>query len=180
MYGTRLKIKLKMNTNKNYFIVGGLVVAIAVLFLLGRAGSNEKESGANLNANIGDIAFVAEEKEFDFGEISMKKGRVTHNFLIKNSSDKPILISQVYTSCMCTQASIEIDGRKRGPFGMPGHGMVPKANENIGAGQDAVVGVTFDPAAHGPAGVGPIERVVRVEGEGVAPLEFTIRANVIP
>ena len=47
-------------------------------------------------------------------------------------------------------------------------------------GDDAVVEVVFDPAAHGPAGIGPIERVVTIENSAGRPLELAFNATVTP
>ena len=39
---------------------------------------------------------------FDFGTIGEKDGNVTHDFIITNNSDKPLVINSVQTSCGCT------------------------------------------------------------------------------
>ena len=63
---------------------------------------------------------------------------------------------------------------------MPGHGgSVPKVNDTIKAGETREIEVVFDPNAHGPAGVGLIERVVRLE-YGEKTLELNIKAVVTP
>jgi len=41
------------------------------------------------------------EKEFNFGEISMNDS-IQHTFVIKNTSDIPLQITKVGTSCGCT------------------------------------------------------------------------------
>jgi hypothetical protein len=61
---------------------------------------------------------------------------------------------------------------------MPGHGFIPSIGEILDAGASVDVEVVFDPAAHGPAGVGRIERVVTLENSAGAPLEFRFSANV--
>ena len=51
------------------------------------------------------------------------------------------------------------DKTKKGPFGMPGHGgLTTFANQEIGAGEEAIVEVEVDPAAHGPQGTGPAKK----------------------
>ena len=83
---------------------------------------------------------------------------------------------------MCTTSYIiRENGSKSRPFGMPGHGgTVPKANEIVKAGKSLDIEVVFDPNAHGPAGVGFIERVVFLEDENKNIVEFKFRANVTP
>lgn len=125
-------------------------------------------------------ALTAEESSFDFGEISMAAGKVSHLFAVKNTGSKSVSINKLYTSCMCTTAMLKIGNRIKGPFGMPGHGFVPGFNESLAPNETAIIDVVFDPAAHGPAGVGPINRAVRVENNGGEPLELRITATVRP
>ncbi len=62
---------------------------------------------------------------------------------------------------MCTKASFEIGDKKTRFFGMEGHGdKNPPVNIEIPSGASGKVIVQFDPAAHGPQGVGPFERSV--------------------
>ena len=81
---------------------------------------------------------------------------------------------------MCTTASYKKGEEKRGPFGMPGHGIVPPLGVELGSNEEAEVEVVFDPAAHGPAGVGMIERVVTFETESGKVVNLGIKANVTP
>ncbi|MDP2651493.1 MAG: DUF1573 domain-containing protein, partial [bacterium] len=122
---------------------------------------------------------TAEERMHDFGTISMRDGLVTKNYVIKNNTDKDIKIDSVVTSCMCTNAFILRSGEKLGPFGMPGHGAsVPKANEIIKAGEEWTIEAVFDPAAHGPLGVGRADRSIYIVDETGAALELRFIADV--
>ncbi|MGC8775979.1 MAG: DUF1573 domain-containing protein [Minisyncoccia bacterium] len=105
------------------------------------------------------------EKEFNFGRIPIFGGKVEHIFKIKNESLNPITIGKIYTSCMCTEASLVKDGKEFGPYGMPGHGFIPTINEKLEPGKEAEIKVVFDPAAHGPAGIGQINRRVFIQDE---------------
>src|SRR3989344_3695306 len=125
----------------------------------------------------------ATEDFFDFGTISMSAGKVTRKFTLKNSSDAPVRVTKLFTSCMCTQASIATQNDRRGPFGMQGHGdSIPKINLEIKPGETAEVEAVFDPAAHGPAGIGKVRRVVYVETDSSeAPeIQLSFEANVTP
>jgi hypothetical protein len=126
-------------------------------------------------------ALVSARPNHDFGTISMKAGNVSTTYRIKNEGATPLALDKIYTSCMCTTATlITANGRKQGPFGMPGHGPLKPATGQLAPGETALLEVVFDPAAHGPSGVGRIERVIRVETKGAAPLELGMIAMVRP
>lgn len=155
-----------------------VVVILGVAILIGRPGSSSNQEANISNSAVGVLS--GDELSYDFGKVSMARGEVNHNFVIKNSSTEPVTISRIYTSCMCTSATLVLDGKRTGPFGMPGHGFVPKMNKTLGAGEEANIEVVFDPAAHGPAGVGPIERAVYLENNSGVALELVIKALVTP
>lgn len=124
-----------------------------------------------------------EPASYDFGTISMKNGNVTKTFAVKNTKTEPVFLSQLYTSCMCTNASIKINGRDFGPFGMlggHGGGGMKMLNEVLAAGAEAEVSVTFDPNAHGPSGIGVIEREVTLQSDKGAVASINIKATVTP
>lgn len=170
-----------MKTYKNYLglgVVSFLLVATAGILIVFRpAVSNTAGNSQNSAASV---ILTAPEQEFDFGNISMAAGKVSHTFKIKNIAAEPVVVDKVYTSCMCTAASLEINGKKTGPFGMAGHGFIPKISKTIASGEEASVEAVFDPAAHGPAGVGPISRTVYLEEAGGGVLELNFSAVVEP
>jgi hypothetical protein len=81
---------------------------------------------------------------------------------------------------MCTTATLVTPSGRRGPFGMPGHTPIPSIRERLAPGEMAQVEVVFDPAAHGPAGVGRIDRTVTLQNDAGAPLELAFTAMVTP
>lgn len=132
---------------------------------------------------------TAEETFYDFGQISMKDGNVSKIFKVTNFGAGDVKLTDVSTSCMCTAAYIlRDDGSKLGPFGMPGHGGTGgmpghgdgKAGEIIPAGEFRDIEVVYDPNAHGPAGVGLVDRFIYLEDENGQKLELEIKANVTP
>ena len=130
-------------------------------------------SGANALASISPF--------FNFGKVSMAAGNVSRLYWIKNTSATPLTITKMYTSCMCTTATlITPAGSRMGPFGMPGHGPAPRIDELLAPGETAQVEAVFDPAAHGPAGIGQTERIVTIENNGGLPLELSFSAMVTP
>lgn len=136
--------------------------------------------GANTQSAGGSGVLVADEKYYDLGTVSMAKGKVSQAFKIKNTGTAPAVIKKVFTSCMCTTATLSTADGKVGPFGMAGHTAVPEINKTLAAGEEASVEAVFDPAAHGPSGTGKVRRVVYLEVEGSdKPIELSFEANVV-
>ena len=116
---------------------------------------------------------------YDFGTISMKNGNVTKNsrWLIQQIAIK---VSTVLTSCMCTTAFVVSSMEVSRLFRMPGMGYVPPANEIIKAGENRTIRVVYDPNAHGPAGVGQINRFVTLTDTSGGVVQLEIKALVTP
>ncbi|MDP2668560.1 MAG: DUF1573 domain-containing protein [bacterium] len=160
-----------------------LIISVLVLFgiagLIWWGGSDSQATATS--QNFGAISSLsAQEKLYDFGTISMKNGLVDHVFKIVNSSDKDVFVKKITTSCMCTGAYIEGAGGKKGPFKMEGMGFVPLANETIKAGESRDLRVVYDPNAHGPAGVGTIDRLIYLADASGGVIQFEIKAVVTP
>lgn len=160
-------------------ILTGAVLAVLAIGLLAWWGWSEssKLSAVTLSAESLTVA----EKSFDFGAISMKNGEVATNFVVTNPTERTVTLRQIVTSCMCTVAYLETSGGEQGPFGMPGHnGPTAAVNESIAPGESRVLRVVYDPAAHGPAGVGPVNRLVTLTDADGQTLELEIKALVKP
>ena len=149
-------------------IIGLLILALAL-------SKSSRPSGGNTTTS----QLQAIEGSFDFGSISMAKGKVNKVFTFKNNTASVIIAKKLYTSCMCTKATFTKGGKVFGPFGMPAHGFIPSFSEIIEPGQEAQVEVVFDPAAHGPAGVGTIERQATLETSD-GQIVFKFKAQVTP
>jgi len=160
------------NIKETLVIVGITILAFAgIVWVATPSAKTPAEASISQSAST---VFTGAETKFDFGTISMAAGKVTHLFKFKNTSADAVVITTTYTSCMCTAATLIIDGVRKGPFGMLGHGFLPKLNESVAGGAEIQVEVVFDPAAHGPAGIGPIARTVTVEtSSGVAEMNFS-------
>ncbi|MCR4328269.1 MAG: DUF1573 domain-containing protein [Patescibacteria group bacterium] len=151
-------------------IVGGIVVV----------GSWRSQDTVPVQVSQVPSLLVPDESLYAFGPISMGAGKVSHAFTVRNTGDEAVRVTQLYTSCMCTTAQIRASGGDAGPFGMRGHGFLPRINIPIEPGEEAVVEAVFDPAAHGPAGLGSVNRGVYVATDSGKPLELTFSAEVIP
>jgi hypothetical protein len=152
-------------------ILGGLIVAAKP----GPAAKSPPRAEVQSKSDL-----IAEEMSFDFGPVSMAAGNVTHRFEIKNANVEPVIIRKISTSCMCTTAQLVKGGKKLAIYGMPGHGYIPNLDEPIAPNEQASVEVVFDPAAHGPAGIGRVERLATIYTGAEQPLELSFTALVTP
>lgn len=135
-----------------------LLLVVAGLFFLAKSDAPTPRVSTN-----GASVLAATEDFFDFGTINMRDGKVSRIFSVMNEGEEPVIVQSVYTSCMCTEAYVtDAAGKRHGPFGMPGH-TSPRTNVIVGAGETALVEAVFDPAAHGPSGVGLAERSIYLE-----------------
>lgn len=168
-------------------IIGIIIVVLVLGGLIWFASPDGQNNTASIIKSNGSIT-VLEANNYDFGLISMAAGKVSHEFKIKNTSSEPTVIEKMYTSCMCTTATLVIGDsstnsgqiKKFGPVGMPGHSAIPPINQILNPDEEATVGVVFDPSAHGPAGVGRIQRTVILENNAGKPVELQFAAIVTP
>jgi len=168
----------------------GTIIIFGGLIWIARPEPGERLDGVNASVNsaIGSDSLaggeealtVAEANNYDFGTISMAAGEVTHQFKIKNTSSNAVTINKMYTSCMCTTATLMMNNKQFGPYGMPGHGATPKIGQTVDPDEEVNIEVVFDPAAHGPAGVGRIQRTVTIENNIGQPIELQFAAVVTP
>ena len=177
------KMKVVIGACAAILVLGGLIIAA-----MPQPASNVAQPASNVAKTVESTASAsstgalrARETNFNFGSISMAAGKVTHLYGFRTSGAEPIVLGKMYTSCMCTTAAlVKSSGRKFAPVGMPGHTPIPALNETLQPNEEAMVEVVFDPAAHGPAGIGPIDRVVTIENSAGQPLELAFTANVKP
>jgi len=173
---------------KNKKIVAWVLIIVGLfsfLWLTGKHRTITQKSNKVIEAENQSLSMenglVVSETLYDFGTISMRDGNVSKIFKITNNTNEDMLFTSLITSCMCTDAYfIRQDGSKKGPFGMEGMGFMPKLNETIKAGHSVDIEVVYDPNAHGPAGVGMIDRFVELKNIKGDKLQLEIKANVTP
>ncbi len=175
------------------------IVALVFVSMAGVAGcSGESGKDAQASAQPGQPQSVleleqqrqaalersvltADPRQYDFGRVPIDQGDVETAFRVTNRGADPVTLVSVYTSCGCTTAVLEFeDGTREGPFGMPGHELPTRLSRTLGPGGSVRVRVVFDPAAHGPAGVGRVMRAVAVHTEDGGGVELVIAAEVVP
>lgn len=174
---------MKRSKESKKFKYGALVSIIVLITMVIGIRVSQNNTTETEASPYSSSALDAQEQSYDFGTISMAKGEVVHKFTVENKGNEPVRIEKVYTSCMCTSAVLyNTEGKKVRTFGMQGHGGSPKTNVEIGVGESVEVEAVFDPAAHGPSGVGPIQRIITLESNSQAKpkTEIKISANVTP
>jgi len=155
------------------FIIGLFVLVGGSYALVNMSGSTSKiETSSNAKASI------ISKTDHDWGTIGISDGKVSATYKIKNDGTEPLKIFNVVTSCACTTAQIKIGNTTSPEFGM--HTKSQYVSE-IPPGKTAEVIATYDPAFHGPSGVGAISREITMEtNDNSNPqLVFTAEANVV-
>ena len=156
-----------------------IIFSIATLLMLGggiyflSAGSAPVKINASQNAKV---AF--DEKTFDWGNIPINGGNATKTFTITNTGTDMLQLTGVKTSCTCTKAQISIDGKKSPYFSM--HATSSWVGE-VPQGSKAELTVIFDPAFHGPQGIGAFERLISLKTNDLEnpEIEFSLKGVVI-
>ena len=163
---------------KNILIAGLLAVAALVgVMFLGRPTNRAMSSPTEVTVKS---ALSAPETLYDFGEVRMKDGKVSHRFKVVNPTEKDLIAEYLSTSCMCTTAYIVDDKSQSGPYGMEGMGSSGKAKLLFKPLETREIEVVFDPNAHGPAGVGPLQRFVTLTDATGGKLRLEIKGLVKP
>lgn len=96
-------------------------------------------------------------QEYDLGNVSIKDGLIKKTFEIKNIGSGDLKISDIWTSCHCTTAILKVGSKESPKFDMEHSSFW---SQNISPGQTAYLEVIFDPAFHGPLGIGSAVRIV--------------------
>lgn len=163
-----------MNNKTVFGLVGMCTVVIIVLGIM----LTIKTQPAQLDQSALASVEVMDSTAHDWGEIDINGGKVARNFTITNTGDSELIINNLKTSCMCTEAQITINGSPSPMFGMhtrSGWSGVVKP------GEIADINVIFDPLFHGPEGTGPITRLVSFStNDANNPIvEFRLTAEVV-
>lgn len=163
---------------RNLLVAGMLGVAVLVgVMFLGRPTKSAMPSQPEVTIKS---ALAAPEMLYDFGVIRMKDGKVSHLFKITNPTDTVMTAEYLSTSCMCTTAYIVDDKAQSGPYGMEGMSSNGKAKMLFKPRENREIKVEFDPNAHGPAGVGPVQRYVTLTDSTGGKLQLEIKGLVKP
>lgn len=158
------------------FIAG--IVVVTVLLLGGVVIVGSKMGATPQVVADTQVSLAVENNTHDWGTIDINDGIASKTFTIENTSSEPLRLHDVKTSCMCTTAQLVTAEASSKKFGM--HEKSPSVFE-VKPGETAELVIEFDPAFHGPSGVGPISRTVTMDTNAAAnpTLSFQLAANVV-
>lgn len=163
--------------NDKKIIIGFVVLTLLILgggvYILSVTTTNPATISSSQNAKAS-----VDQKTHDWGTIPYSGGNISKTFTIKNTGTDILQLTNIKTSCACTFAQLIIDGKTSPKFGM--HTTSSWAGE-VAAGKEASLTVVFDPAFHGPTGVGPMERLISMQTSDInnPNLEFSLKGVVV-
>ena len=162
--------------NEKKLVMGVIIVSAVILF--GGAFVSSSISKEVFVEENGQVTVSVENTMHDWGEIDIDAGTVDHAFTITNNGTGDLKLHTVKTSCMCTIAYLKYKNETSPEFGMHS-----KSNFilSIPPGESAELMVIFDPAFHGPNGIGPITRQILVDTNDPenSTLTFSLNAKVV-
>lgn len=158
-------------------IIGFIALTLLILgvgiYVLSATSAPIAKITSSQNARV-----QVDQKTFDWGNIPINGGNATKTLTIKNIGSDVLKLTGVKTSCTCTKAQVTVDQQASPYFSM--HSTSSWVGE-VPPGKEAQLTVIFDPAFHGPTGVGPIERLVSIQtNDNQNPsLEFSLKGVVV-
>lgn len=165
LWQRRKKIKKLLFVSLPILLLAGIIVFFAKNYTLeeNHPGVSKLEIPAN---------------EYDAGTVSMAGGLIKHTYEIKNTGMGDLKINGIWTSCHCTTAKLTVGGKTSSEFGMDKR----STSQKIAPGETGYLEVTFDPAYHGPAGLGETVRIVYLSANDPQnkKVELKLLANVVP
>ncbi len=159
--------------NETKFIIGSAVATLGLIigltFFISAKSAKERTL---ITTEV--LGVTANPDNYDLGDMPIGGGIVTREYEIKNTSDRDIELIKIVTSCMCTRAGVKAESGETKFFAMEmGGDKNPFISLKIKKGETAKAIIRFDPAAHGPAGAGPIDRTVSLYFDsGIKELTF--------
>ena len=155
-------------------IIGTIILVGGLAFLMTKASSGSGGGDKFVSDTPIEKLEASPSGVMDLGNMAYRGGIVSKTFEIKNTSDKEIALKKITTSCMCTKAKFIVDGHESKFYGMEMNGdLNPLIDYKFPKGATAQVVFDFDPAAHGPQGIGAVDRVITLFFDvGYKNLEF--------
>lgn len=156
-----------------------LIIGATVLLLVGGVFFLGKQPAGSVELSKNSAAeFSTDHDRYEWGNIDYGGEKASHRFTVTNNGTADLTIANLKTSCMCTTAQF-LSSSGNSPI----LAMHQKSTwqGTLAPGDTADIDVVFDPAYHGPQGVGLIERVVSFDtNDPKKPyVEFTLTGKVV-
>jgi len=154
------------------------IIAATVLILGVAIYFGTRTNPTNQVTSSSQVSILMDADSHDWGTIDYSGGIVSKTFSIKNTSDTTLQLYEVKTSCMCTTAQLKTPETTSRKFKM--HDKTTDVIE-VKPGETADLLVEFDPAFHGPSGVGPITRTITMSTNSTkdSVLKFNLTGTVV-
>lgn len=153
-------------------------ILIGVVALMGSGVYLAAKLGTPANVRMNKDALLSvTETDKELGDISIDQDLVVTDFLIKNVGSESLALYNLTTSCMCTVVQVQIGDVISPEFKM---GDRSTYVANVPPGEAATIKLIFDPAFHGPNGLGEVTRqaMMRTNDPREPKLVFTMSATV--
>ena len=169
-------IKNRQKGGVDMFIIWIIVATVLILGLA--VYFSAKTEDTPQVAESPEVSMSVDTNIHDWGTIDYDAGIVSKTFSIKNTGNTNLQLYNVKTSCMCTTAQLRTSETTSRKFGM--HARATDVIE-VKPGETADLLVEFDPAFHGPSGVGAITRTITINTNSIenSVLNFNLTGNVI-
>src|SRR6266568_5015148 len=147
-----------------WFLLGILAFTIAVVgggIALSSGGSPEETKAVLQQTSGAKISIDHMQKTV--GNISYGGGILYHSFPIQNTGTQDLKIANLATSCHCTKSFLRIGKQDSPAFGMKGSSAPSNWTGILKPGEKGTIIAAFDPAFHGPQGIGQVDRIISFE-----------------
>jgi hypothetical protein len=142
-------------------VLAAIIIGVAVLASKPTSGNTGSIGGDRFINNVVAQGISAAPESIDIGKVAYRGGIVSKEYEIKNTTGAAMKLRKIITSCACTKARVVIGDKSTKFYSMEMSGdKNPIIDYDFPAGATAKVEFQFDPTAHGPAGIGLIDRVI--------------------
>ena len=151
-----------------------IFIAAIAISMLALAGCNSTQDSDLLTVQESGKIMPKQDLSYDWEDIDISGGDVERTFTFTNEGDTELVLKGASTSCMCTVAIIDLPNGKQSPeFGMHAN---PEWAYSVEPGEEFSISVVFDPMAHGPDAVGPIQRSVYLVSSSVENGNYAVKS----
>lgn len=170
----RLKSKTQVNKMKSWSFV--LIFAGFLLFGVASYLYTILNNTQTIEQGGGVLAIPI--AEHNFGAVSVKDGVVSTEVPLVNIGEEDLIIHYLTSSCGCTTARVENNGKVGPSFGMASSGRSPNNwQTTIKPGKQASLKIYYDPSVH-PKFRGAATRIVTIMSNEKVEKQKTVRIKV--